>query len=1054
MKNSSPQAPFRVYNASAGAGKTFALVKDFLKISLGSSRADRFKQILAITFTNKAAAEMKARVLLVLETIGTASSTQAHPMISMLMEELSLDFETLQERAQATLHSILHNYSLLGISTIDTFTNKLIRSFSRELQISANYEVELDVKGLLHKAVQLMLENLREGQADTKILKGFLRQRMRDEKSPKIEQDIVELMKNVYYDEHSVPYLHLLESLSTDQFIEIEKKLRAEQQALKKQSIEIARTTGRQLDAYRIEESLFQGNGNFPKILRKIEDGDKEYLTRTPTASAILTGEKDFYTKGKAKQAAPLFDPIADELRNLLLRADEKIKQGLGRIEVLDKILQNFYAMAVIRQVESYLEELKENSNLLPIGEFNRIISEHIREQPAPFLYEKLGERYQHFFIDEFQDTSRLQWQNLVPLINNALAGGQASALIVGDAKQAIYRFRGGEAKQFVDIARDEEYSNKVKIKEGWRELYAREQIPLKYNFRSRQNVVAFNNHFFEFCSNHEGLPEGYNALYAQARQEACGEEGGYVELTLYNKDQDAQREDTLAKIVETIHDCRGRGFAYRDICLLVRSKANIEIVSFYLREKNIPFVGSDSLQLSQSPVVRGLMSLLQMLAYPQDEQMRVPFLELLFANLALPEEEHYHFMKKWGKAPLPRLWQYLEKQKPHFNRQAFNQAGAYQRLSTVLRALDEIAYSNPYLQKFLDEVLSLQDRYGPALTPITDWWQQQGREVSISLPENTDALRLDTIHKSKGLEFPVVIVPYADWELFGKHTNGWLPLAAEENYGLPCAYIKLKRKTDDILHDGYAQLCEQEGGLQLMDNLNLLYVALTRAVDELYVIAKEKSSLGLDRFFKSYLEHKDATETFATGKKVNKTKTSETTEDEGSQLNVANYRPQPEHSALRMSSNAPRHWQENTARTRGRMVHHILSLLQPQVPPAELLQNMAHIGAIDAAEIPELLPALEAVLQHEELQTFFSPTALQVLAERDILLPKGGTQRPDRVVIHNHTAHVLDYKTGSYRDEDIQQVNEYMSLLEQMGYRAGERALVYVGETPQVEKW
>ena len=1054
MKNNASYAPFLIYNASAGAGKTFALVKEYLKISLGSQRPDRFKQILAITFTNKAATEMKARLLGGLETIAKAKSAEDHPMIPMLLEELELSFNTLQQRAQASLHSILHNYSLLAVSTIDTFTNKLIRSFSRELHLSANYEVELDLKGLLQEAVQLMLDNLREGQDDTAILKGFLRQRMGDEKSPKIERDIVELMQKVYYDEHSVPYLQALQGLTTPDFIAIAQKIYKEKGQVEKQRIAIAQAARFQLEQYHIDEDLFAHNGNFLKHLWEIEIGKYSYLKRTKTNTQILQGEKDFYSKKDASRAAPVFDPIADELRQLLLTADEKLQHLQRRTELLDKVRENFYAMAVIREVESYLEDIKESTNRLPIGEFNRLISEHIREQPAPFLYEKLGERYQHFFIDEFQDTSRLQWQNMVPLINNALAGGHATGLIVGDAKQAIYRFRGGEAEQFISIAANEENSNKIKLQDGWRELYARREIPLVYNFRSRQNVVAFNNDFFSFCSTHEHLPKGYRELYARAPQQARGEEGGYVEITLYKKDQDHQAEDTLAKIRDTIRDCRSRGFAYRDICLLVRNKVHIDALSFYLREEGIPFVGSDSLKLSQSPVVRGLMSALQMVVYPKDEQLRIPFLELLFSDAALPEEEHYGFMKKWGKAPLHQFLHQVKELHPDFNRKAFNNAGAYRRVSLLLSALHQVEYSDPFLQKFLDEVLRLQERYGPTVQAVADWWEQEGAAVSIALPENTDAVRLDTIHKSKGLEFPVVLLPFANWSLFSNRTEGWLELEPAENHGLPCAYIKLKRKTEDILHQGIAQLCEQETDLQLVDNLNMLYVALTRAVDELYIIAKEKKGHTLELFLKQYLEQQGAQHFYTHGKRTEHYQDKDNKEDTRHYLNVEKYRPNREHSALKISSHAPQHWQENVARTRGRMVHHVLSLLEPGVSPEKLLQDNVQRGALPPEEAAGLLPLLREVLQHRDLQAFFGGAAQQVLAERDILLPKGGTQRPDRVVVSENVAHVLDYKTGHYREEDAAQVDAYMNLLQQMGYQAGERALVYLSDTVEVKKW
>jgi len=1045
MKQALP--PFSVYDASAGAGKTFALVREYLRICLQAENPQAFKNVLAITFTNKAAREMKVRILKQLEALSRGAPDA---MAQQLMTELQLSTEEIQDRSEKLLHQVLHYYSAFAVSTIDKFTNRIIRSFSRELQLSYTYEVEINSHKMVREAVEMLLDALRPKSPEAVVLTQFLRSQLDEEKSPRLETDITNLVSQILWQEAAWPYLQQLLLWSTADYLPVHQKLKAEQNELK---VAVSTKAGEFLQFMSdqgVDQSHFSKAGNLYLEVQRLQQGGMGSLARTNTLQKMLAGEKSFSTKKQLKAHSALLIPLAEDLRQRTLALEEYVQPRIARYRLLAVILKPYFSMAVMGAVNACLEEIKTRDNRLPIGEFNRLISRQIAGQPAPFLYEKLGERYRHFFIDEFQDTSELQWHNLVPLINNALAGKGASAMLVGDAKQAIYRFRGGVARQFIDLANDRDTTNRVRVNDKEQILYTRGKVKLECNYRSRKEIVHFNNALFTGLA--PDLPPWLSPLYAEATQRPRGAEGGRVEVKLYPKN-DCTKEELLEDVWTRIQHCLQRGYAPGDICLLFRQKTEAALCGHFLQERQMPFVGSDTLRLNHSTAVEVLISGIRLLQYPDDEQGRLPILEYVWEHHRPPDTDPYLYFQQWGKAPVANFWQEVwrsaEEPAPL---ERLRRSNAYEALILLLGQLHPAWVGDPYVQVLLDESHHLLTRGEGSFLDLLQWWEDGGQDQKVPLPEQQGAILVDTIHQVKGLEFPVVMVPFTDWQLFSsRHTQAWLDLREEDCHGLPAAFVKLKAEVEEPVVPAFRELTEQEVAESTGDAVNLLYVALTRPVDELYLFGRLNKTNN-DNSVVQFLERFTATQG-DTGEGVWGEYVYPTAPPRAEAKVQLQYQAPGAAAAAFTRPMAPGDWQVAGPRERGRLWHFLLSELPLNGDWADILKRQLESGSLPPEEEVAYRKVLLDIVRHPQLRLFFAGRG-ELLCERELLWPGRSSLRPDRVVPSKGAAHILDYKTGAPHPTHRGQVEEYAAAFRQMGYTAGKQALVYLGATPQVEIW
>ncbi len=1050
---------FEVYNASAGAGKTYTLVKNYLAICLGSENTMKFREILAITFTNKAANEMKERIVEQLRQMGTYTASDkkddaAYSMLFQLADELKLSPEKVSYRSRDILSTILHNYSAFSVSTIDKFTNRLIRSFAQDLKLNSNYEVELDSGEMLSEAIDRMLANLVEGSSTSQVLLEFVNAKLDEGKSPRPEQSLQDMGKNLF-DEGAMPFLKKLKGFDSARVMEAGKSLKKEQKqfeaSLKSQADQLLDL----IHSHGVEKMDFS-RGTVYNYITNLQNTDESKWPPNATVLKVLDGG-DFYSRANAKNVASKFSPIESELRHGLALAVESVLENYPRYHLISKILTDIYSLATLAEIESNLELVKDETNRLPIGEFNKLISEKLDQEPTAYLFEKLGDRYHYFFIDEFQDTSVLQWKNLLPLIGNAMASS-GSVMIVGDGKQSIYRWRGGDVSQFVNLSNDTDPSNKILVGEEIRELYQREKVTLGSNYRSRKQVVEFNNDFFtKAASQLEG--EQFKDLYNEASQKVERQEGGYVYLNRLQHDKDTYEEQQCEECLRIIMSVADRGYDLKDITIITRRKQDGSLLAEFLLNHAISVVSPDSLIIAQSADVRAVVSFLKFLVRPDDHGIRWDFLNKIWEADTVRKgfSEKHLFLDKLIHLRAHDLHHYLEETLEGYSLSGILELSLLDKVYRIANMLNLPIQTNPFLHTFMDQVVDYQNKKGDGEAGFVRWWDDKGSSRSISLPEGNSAVNIMTVHKSKGLEFPVTIVPFADWlattEPGGSST--WMNIEEFNIEGLPVARVKLSESNETF--ETYRELYNSNKENVYLDNLNLAYVAFTRAVDELYVIGstgKHKDSQNFTRYIAHYFKESDIDgNMLELGEPLALTRETDlkTAEAKGFDL----YKGANWYQKVRISIDAPLNWidEESSSAAYGKRVHSLMAQVNTKSDVNDVLQKNLDEGYISSLEYDELKPVIGGLVNDSVLQTYYVD-GLEVINEEEILIPGNFSARPDRVVVGDNRAHIIDYKTGVVQQNHRQQLDEYRALLTRMGYPNGDNVLIYLAEKPEVVKW
>lgn len=1056
-----PQNAFKVYNASAGAGKTYSLVRNFLSICLKSKSPSQFRSILAITFTNKAAQEMKDRIIRALTSFSSyPDSGKEKGMFEDILKELEISDTELKKRSYETLRTVLHQYSAFSVSTIDKFTNRLIRTFAQDLKLSVNYEVELDSNQILGEAIDRMLSNLEEKSPLADLLIRFLNTQLEEGKSPRAELHLLNIGKSLFQEEAIVP-ISLIQNIKPEEFIKIRLQLFQRNKKIEKQLAEQAKKALDLIDQSGIDYSLFN-RAYLPKYLLKVQNG--AFALPSNSVQLQIIGEADLYGKGKAKIAGPLIDPIANTLLEYCEVLLKIIIDNYSVYELSKLILSEIFSLGVLAEVERNLQEVKADSNRLPIGEFNKVISDKLNDQPAAFLYERMGDRYQNYFIDEFQDTSKLQWRNMVPLVNNAMGQG-GSSMLVGDGKQAIYRWRGGEVEQFLDLNTGTEGSNKIEVDGKEQELYSIHPVSLDSNWRSRRNIVEFNNDFFERIvelkdEKGKGRVENlqHQKLFKDAKQEVKASDEGYVEIKRFPRDRDEpelyeskQNEACL----EVIKEALSRGYQLKDIAILNRKKSNSATLSKFLIENNIEVVSPDSLTLNESDEIKVIVAFLRLMLRPDDKEKRLYFLEWLFEHYGDKGTLEHDFLKQWTRSDAEQLFVFLEKTLDGFQLQPFMSLSLTEKVYEVNHILGLKLQENPYLQAFQDLVIDFEVNKGQGDSEFLRYWDHKGFETALDLTDDLNAVRMMTIHKSKGLEFPIVIVAYADWRAFSEQKGmAWIPLPEEEFFGLPAAKISLKQLEELPGTETYQSIYNKNQQDVVLDNLNLLYVALTRPVDELYIFGCDgwEDKQRVTAYLQHYLKSLDVESLeWSRGEKTIRSAPKEPKEYD----QLKTYIRSPRREKLAMTIEAPKDWQagESESTSWGKKVHSILSAIQYTSDAELVIESMSRNGNFKVEEKNRLKALVEEVLTNTELETYFRKE-VEVINEGEILIPGAKSLRPDRLVRDGNTFHIIDYKTGVAKEMHKNQVDEYAQIIGEMDFEIGDKVLIYLNDSVTVEKW
>ena len=1017
---------FTIYNASAGSGKTYALAKVYLKIILASPQ--NFRKILAITFTNKAVNEMKHRILNSLfEFSKTISIEDANPLFNDIVNETNYTFEELPALSKLRLKQILHNYAFFDISTIDKFTHRLIRTFAKDLKIPQNFEVVLDVDLLLQEAVERVISKAGEDPEFTKVLLDFAIEKIEDDRSWDIGFDLLKIGKLIF-DENNAEHLKHLQEIELGDFLKLQSHLKKETKNLEKRIVELATAALDVITSSRLDFKDFPRE-TLPNHFKKIVAGN---FTPTQLYNNKL---EDNLIEGKIIKATVKNAPA--ELAPQLLHHYQAIKQLIYKRGLYANINRNIIPFALLNAIQKELKIIQEEKDQLSISEFNTLIAKEVKDQPAPFIYERLGEKYRHYFIDEFQDTSQMQWENLIPLIGSAMEGedelgSTGSLFLVGDPKQAIYRWRGGKAEQFLELATHQTHPFTIQS----------DLVTLPKNYRSYAEIVNFNNNFFQSIS-----PFLENDIYQEFfkignTQETNQKEGGYVNISLLDEDSD---EEYAANTLATIQQCLSQGYTYSDICIIIRKKKHGLLLADFLMQHEIPVVSSDSLLLSESAKAIFLVQLIRHMVQPTELEIQYEILNFLSEG---KNDKHAYIYENLGKLNTHLLETY------GFDASKLRQASVFDGLAYAIKTFDLIPTSDAHLSAFMDLVFDVEQKYGSDMQSFLDYWDKKGNSASISTPENMESVQIMTIHKSKGLEFPVVIFPYANSNVFEEiDPKLWLPVNKNEFLGFSEVLINKKQEVQEY-GEIESLLYEIDHQKLQLDAFNLLYVVLTRAVNALFIISANKldkkgehntnSYSGLFiHFLKSIGEYQQDKLKYDFGKLLPQTSKKQTSTDQLSIPYIYTNINRPDFKILALAGTL---WDEglDVAINQGNIIHYILGAIFTIADLDRAVQMALQKGLIKEQDVNGIKEIVKKVIFHKDLTQFYQ-NDIEVLNERDLLMADGTVQRPDRVVIKNNHATIIDYKTGEQNPKYHHQLNTYAQSFSNMGYTIDHKIIVYI---------
>jgi ATP-dependent exoDNAse (exonuclease V) beta subunit len=1041
------QAPFLIYDAAAGSGKTFTLVKEYIKLLILSEDPSYYNQVLAITFTNKAVAEMKSRILESLVSFTHKKVIEVpSDMLLQLAEETQITPTEIHLRSKKIVKHLLHHYAGFSVETIDRFNHTLIRTFARDLALATNFEVSLESTELLMEAVDQLISKAGEEKTITKLLLDYAIEKADDDKSWDISRDIVKTSKLIF-NENDAPHLAKLSGKSIADFMAFRKELQSKKLVITTSVKALATAIFQRIDEAGLEHDDFN-RSLFPKYLMKLKAGDFNVSFGAAWQETIET--KAMYPTRVSPHIAETIDQLTPEFA----KAFSESKAQILAMQLLDAMLTNITPLSVINLVNQELQNIKKEQNILPISEFNALINKEIKSQPAPFIYERLGERYRHFFIDEFQDTSLLQWENLVPLIDNALSQESenqvpGSLLLVGDAKQSIYRWRGGLPEQFINLTQKEHPFSITDV--------AVENLPT--NYRSCEQIINFNNRFFTSIANYFG-DSYHETLYKIGNQQMhTSRKGGYVHLE-FNVEKEEKESWYSQRLLETVEKLIANGFHKRDICVLTRSKKDGVALSSFLMEQGVAVVSSETLLLQNSPLVRCVINTIALSLYPDNQKLKISVLDVLHEHLQLTEEKHTFFTNFLKEET--NFSDVLANYNIHFSLSALNTISLYEGCEYILKQFRFNEKAGAYIFGLMDFVFDFDQQPQADKFRFLEHWESKKDSASVATSQNEDAVQFMTIHKAKGLEFPVVIFPYADVGIYKElEAKAWFPVE-NTSTDFEETLINYNKQVASFGEFGQALHEKRQNTLEL-DSFNLLYVTLTRAVEQLYVFSempapmKDDIPKSFSQLFSSFLiksnQWNDAQAIYYFGlfqRKIifGKSESPETSSENKTVLQPKYISSNPTNNNLKLITKNAFLWQTDASEaiSAGNILHETMAHIKAKKDIPFVIEELRSRAIIPSEEIDRLQTKIEQIVSHPDLAQLFEGSS-EVKNESSIITKNGKLLIPDRVNFEANHVTILDYKTGAAYAKHSGQINEYASALEEMGYVVKEKIIVYTSE-------
>ena len=1074
-----------VYKASAGSGKTFTLAVQYIRQLIEDPYS--YRRILAVTFTNKATTEMKERILSQLYGIAT-SLKSSDGYLKEIMKTSDKSVDKIRRAADTALKNIIHDYSRFRIETIDSFFQSVMRNLARELELGANMTIELNNGDVLSDAVDSMIEKLDRMSPTLYWLLEYIEERIADDKRWNVSSEIKDFGRNIFDEAYIEKGVTLREKLKDTKFIpQYRKKLQEKRESIldtmkgfNEHFQEILKANGLN------PTDLKNGARGIGSYFNKIASGKLSNDVRNSTVEKCLEGAENWTTKTSPYKSTII--SLADQVLIQILNDAESTRMSSNKVlNSCDMSLRYLNNLQLLMRIDSEVREQNLNHNRFLLSDTNALLHSIIREGDASFVYEKIGTTIDTVMIDEFQDTSRMQWENFHLLLEESLAQKEGS-IIVGDIKQSIYRWRNGDWKILAGLDKDRSFRLNSKT--------------LDTNWRSEANIIAFNNDIFTSAC--KVLNERYKAdegedctqlldAYSDVRQKTSKDtKEGYIKLSfLKNSEEHPYADTTMELLAEEVDSLVKKDIRVNDIAILVRKNKSIPAIADYF-DKNTPYrvVSDEAFRLDASLAVCMLIDGLRYISEPTD-RIACARLAVAYQKEILKKDVDYNtVLLNSVEDYLPAEFRLLQ---PELNLMPLYEL--LEKLFVIFR-MDMIEEQDAYLCAFYDAVTEYMQNNSSELTSFLTYWSETLYARTIPSGE-ISGIRILSIHKSKGLEYHTVLLPFCDWKMENETFNHmlWCKINEADADKEPFCELDLTPVNySSAMAESYFSDSYREERLQLwVDNLNLLYVAFTRACKNLIVWCKDEQKDTVSRLLRESIDYMKDIEMICNmpepdeedeeDKEENdepiiyeygeicisgEKKKSDTTNrlvavPEAVNVKIESLETEIDFKQSNRSADFIRGDEDEEENLRsqyirqGQLLHTLFASIDTREDLPSTIERLLFEGVIESAEkAEEIRKVAERALNLEEVKDWYSGE-WTLYNECSIIYNdeqgKMQTRRPDRVMMKDDEVVVVDFKFGKKKPEYSTQVREYMSLLSEMGYAdiKGYIWYVYSGELENV---
>lgn len=1019
-----------IYKASAGSGKTFALTREYLRMMLtdkisGDTRLPH-SRILAVTFTKKSTAEMKERILRELFVLSTQPSESDYIDDFLEDKNIHLNEDGIRERAQQLLIGILQNYNRFSVSTIDGFFQQVLRTFAKELGLSINYDLSLDTDEIIELAADDILRKVKENDLQAKDVTTWLVEYIKnnineDQKWNPIHD--IRKFSNELFKESLIQQLSTLQSLYKDK--KIIREYQQQLKEIKKDFLEQLQTLLEQMHAllYDVYPNYWNSKALGIFSLSALEAMAYEIGSNL---RGVFDQQSPLYKKPKKQDEAYIKDIYEREILPGILELKDYVEgEKAKHFHTANAILNKLETLGILLDVNKQIQDTNAQLRRLPISEINKMIHQIIDGQEAPFIYERIGQRFHHYMIDEFQDTSQLQWHNFQPLIIEANASGNHN-MIVGDVKQSIYRFRNSDWRLLSQVHTQihQHYFPKG-INKNWRTaplvVKENEKLILRYS----QYIVSYLRKKYSQVAK---LGETIERTYSE--DEMCQEPkrsyDGYYHIQFLPTT--GFQQSAMEQLLDQLHSIKEEGIDLSRVTLLTERNAQAKKLADYLISNGYNVQSAEGLRIEAHKAIQVLLHFLILCIEPENNIAK-SYINQTLGDLT-PKQEHAIQIAK--QLPL------------------------YDHIQYLIDILELNTWENatPYLTAFQDRVYLFTQSKIADVELFLQYWERNKNKACIEVARIKNTIQITTIHSSKGLEFDIVIIPFFDWDLTRNHKDDiiWCRPECMPYNTLPLVPVKPDEKlSNSFLSRDY--VLEMEA--KYTDVLNMTYVALTRAKHRLYLYApestkREPSNIG-QLVHKLYSEQNEITEDnnyiIPAGQiPISLSITDENDKEKKKDKEQPNiilpfeYSSVPIDNRLILRSRSEDDFDADTEISKqelGILMHLWLSYINTWQDTDRALEQIVIEKSVDDIKVNEMrqqMTQLRQLIQMTHHEDWFSGN-YQILSEQDILIPSGNTQRPDRVMLIGQHAIIIDYKFGQERPSHREQILDYMSLFSQMGY-------------------